>query len=108
MAKPEWGTKRICQGCGQKFYDMKREPITCPSCGVAFDPNSVQRTRRPRGTPAKVVKPVVEPEEKEALEDEELDTMVEDDNDVIVETDDLDDDDDEISGMVVDGDEEGS
>jgi uncharacterized protein (TIGR02300 family) len=26
------GTKRVCQNCGSKFYDLNRSPITCPVC----------------------------------------------------------------------------
>jgi uncharacterized protein (TIGR02300 family) len=26
------GTKRVCQNCGSKFYDLNRDPITCPIC----------------------------------------------------------------------------
>jgi uncharacterized protein (TIGR02300 family) len=26
------GTKRVCQNCGSKFYDLNRAPITCPIC----------------------------------------------------------------------------
>jgi uncharacterized protein (TIGR02300 family) len=26
------GTKRVCQNCGSKFYDLNRSPITCPIC----------------------------------------------------------------------------
>lgn len=26
------GTKRVCQSCGSKFYDLNRAPITCPIC----------------------------------------------------------------------------
>ena len=33
MAKPEWGKKRQCTSCGTKFYDLRKEPIVCPSCG---------------------------------------------------------------------------
>ncbi len=36
MAKPELGTKRQCQSCGAKFYDLNKNPITCPKCGAAF------------------------------------------------------------------------
>ncbi|MHB2167314.1 TIGR02300 family protein [Alsobacter sp. R-9] len=36
MAKPELGTKRQCQSCGAKFYDLNKSPITCPKCGAAF------------------------------------------------------------------------
>ena len=25
MAKPEWGTKRTCQSCGARFYDLRQE-----------------------------------------------------------------------------------
>lgn len=38
MAKPELGTKRQCQSCGAKFYDLGRNPITCPKCSAVFTP----------------------------------------------------------------------
>ncbi len=37
MAKPELGTKRLCSGCGAKYYDLNRDPITCPKCGTVFE-----------------------------------------------------------------------
>ena len=37
MAKPELGTKRLCAGCGAKFYDLSKDPITCPKCGTVFE-----------------------------------------------------------------------
>lgn len=37
MAKPEWGTKRTCQSCETFFYDMKKDPITCPKCLTIYD-----------------------------------------------------------------------
>lgn len=30
------GTKRICQNCGSKFYDLNREEIICPMCNTVF------------------------------------------------------------------------
>jgi uncharacterized protein (TIGR02300 family) len=32
------GTKRTCQnsGCGSRFYDLNRDPITCPICGSNY------------------------------------------------------------------------
>ncbi len=32
MARPEWGTKRVCGSCGTRFYDLDREPVVCPKC----------------------------------------------------------------------------
>ncbi len=30
------GTKRLCGGCGAKFYDLNNAPIYCPLCEVEF------------------------------------------------------------------------
>lgn len=30
------GTKRVCQNCGSKFYDLNRSPATCPMCQSIF------------------------------------------------------------------------
>ncbi|MFZ1108427.1 MAG: TIGR02300 family protein [Rhodomicrobium sp.] len=34
--KAERGTKRVCQSCGAKFYDLLRNPIVCPSCQAIY------------------------------------------------------------------------
>jgi uncharacterized protein (TIGR02300 family) len=34
--KAERGTKRVCQSCGSKFYDLNRAPITCPMCQSVY------------------------------------------------------------------------
>lgn len=36
MASFDRGTKRQCQHCSTKFYDLSRDPILCPSCGEKF------------------------------------------------------------------------
>jgi uncharacterized protein (TIGR02300 family) len=36
VAKIELGTKRQCQECGSRFYDLGRDPIVCPKCGAIF------------------------------------------------------------------------
>ena len=33
----ELGKKRVCTGCKTKFYDFKKKPIICPTCGMEFD-----------------------------------------------------------------------
>ncbi|HJU32481.1 MAG TPA: TIGR02300 family protein [Hyphomicrobiaceae bacterium] len=37
--KAERGTKRTCQNtdCGSRFYDLNRDPITCPICGTVYE-----------------------------------------------------------------------
>jgi uncharacterized protein (TIGR02300 family) len=46
VAKPELGAKRQCQNCGTKFFDLNREPITCPKCGTVFQALPVARATR--------------------------------------------------------------
>jgi uncharacterized protein (TIGR02300 family) len=38
------GTKRTCQSCEARFYDLNRNPIICPMCGATF----VKDTRESR------------------------------------------------------------
>lgn len=44
MAKPELGSKRQCQNCGAKFFDLNRDPILCPKCGATFQPPALSRS----------------------------------------------------------------
>ncbi|EWY37602.1 hypothetical protein N825_17425 [Skermanella stibiiresistens SB22] len=71
MAKPEWGTKRICPNCGARYYDLRKEPPVCPSCGTTFDPEALLKSRRARPAPVEeVVKkaPVETDDEEETVE----------------------------------------
>lgn len=85
MAKPEWGLKRTCLSCGARFYDMRKDPIVCPSCETVFDPEAVLRPRRSRAAP-EAPKPV-----PAAAKDDDDDLGIDDDDDVV----DLDDDEDD-------------
>lgn len=94
MAKPEWGLKRVCLGCGAKFYDMKRDPIVCPSCEAVFDPDAAVKLKRGRSAPQDdKVKKEAEPESDSDSDD--LDDSLDSDDDddgVLEDTSDLDDD----------------
>ena len=46
MAKPELGTKRLCSGCGAKFYDLHKDPILCPTGGTTFVVGAAPVSRR--------------------------------------------------------------
>lgn len=99
MAKPEWGTKRICPSCGTRYYDMRKEPATCPSCSTVFDPEALLKSRRARPIPAEeVVKkvPVDAEEEETGIDTEEAEETVEADeeevDDVGIEDEEVEDD----------------
>jgi len=107
VANPKWGTKRICQSCSAKFYDLQKSPIVCPSCGAAFDPEALLKSRRPRSAPKpepapKPKKPKAAPvddgeseDDDFEIDDDEADAVVGDDEeDFIEDTSDLGDDDD--------------
>ena len=46
MDKNSLGNKRICVGCGAKFYDLGKNPAPCPKCRTANDINAQFRVRR--------------------------------------------------------------
>ena len=46
MAKPEWGTKRFCQACGAKFYDLQHDDAVCPKCSTSVEPAPAAKPRR--------------------------------------------------------------
>jgi uncharacterized protein (TIGR02300 family) len=114
LAKPEWGTKRICQSCAAKFYDFGRAPIVCPKCSTVFDPEILLKSRRsrpaPTPKPVKPIKPVkpVDPSDDELEEGDDLADLPDDDEDepVIEDASDLGEDDEEMSKVVVPGGEE--
>lgn len=96
MAKPEWGTKHLCNSCSKPFYDMQRKPIICPVCNVEHVPEKLLKSRKVSSAKASV-KPVVVPVATNSSEDEE-----DDGNEHVgtsVETDD-DGDDEDISSVV--------
>ena len=70
MANPELGTKRLCASCGAKFYDLNKDPIHCPKCGVVYEVVVVTRPVRPQAAPRPPV-----PEEAPAPEPQEVETV---------------------------------
>jgi uncharacterized protein (TIGR02300 family) len=80
VAKPELGTKRLCAGCGAKFYDLNKDPITCPKCGTVYEVAVVAPRGRPeaaRAAPQPVEAEVPEPQEAEFVSLEEADAEAE-------------------------------
>ena len=120
MANPEWGTKRICQNCGTKFYDLLREPIVCPKCQAEFDPEAFLKTKRSRPVaavdkehvaPAAAVPGVedVELDEAEVLDEDEAvaaEAGDEEEEDLIEDASELGEDEDDMAEVIENVDEE--
>ncbi len=108
MSKPEWGTKRVCQGCGVRFYDLNRSQIVCPKCGTVNTAEAPAKLRRapPRAIePARPVPAPIEPEASlvvegvapASLEAEDAEEKDEDEEEVIEDTSDLGEDEDDVA-----------
>jgi uncharacterized protein (TIGR02300 family) len=55
VAKPELGLKRQCMSCGAKFYDLNKDPATCPKCGTVYQATALSRVAPPVAARAAVV-----------------------------------------------------
>lgn len=104
MAKTDWGKKLTCPSCGARFYNLNKDPATCPKCEATVE---IQPVLKPRRAPAEAPKPkkVVE---KVSDDDDDVDDLLgddddleidddDDDDDLIEDTSDLDDDDDDVA-----------
>lgn len=109
MPKEEWGTKRVCPNCATRFYDLMRDPMTCPSCGHSFDLASLISGKGQTTAPPKQINSsddALDADETEVLDDD--DTDVDLDEDVLEEDDDGEDtvDLDEIADVAADDDDD--
>jgi uncharacterized protein (TIGR02300 family) len=63
VVKLELGTKRHCNGCGARFYDLNKNPIVCPKCHTVLELAAVSARARPdTTTAARAIKPAAEEE----------------------------------------------
>src|ERR1700730_10970587 len=125
VAKPEWGSKRICPSCGARYYDLLREPVICPKCATPFDAEAFLKSRRSRPAPPveKELEPVgadeidadVETEEAEAPEEEEeeeeeeavpLEEAEEEDEELLEDASELGEDEDDMAEVIENVEEE--
>jgi uncharacterized protein (TIGR02300 family) len=75
VPKPELGTKRQCQNCGAKFFDLAKDPIVCPKCGTVYQVASMPARSSARGKAAEEDEPEVEATEAELVPLEEADAV---------------------------------
>jgi uncharacterized protein (TIGR02300 family) len=111
VAKPEWGSKRICPSCGTRYYDLLRVPVICPKCATPYDPEAFLKSRRAR--PAAPVDKELEPvgaeeidadlEAEEATEDDEtvpLEDAEEEEEEIIEDASELGEDEDDMAEVI--------
>jgi uncharacterized protein (TIGR02300 family) len=70
MSKEQRGTKRLCESCEKKFYDLGKAPIICPVCETPFVEEKPKPKPKPKPRPKAAVAPAQEEEqgaEKEAV-----------------------------------------
>jgi uncharacterized protein (TIGR02300 family) len=89
VTKAELGTKRICSNCNLKFYDLRKNPIVCPTCETILEAPApiAAKPRRAREVPAATVP---------KLETAQAPTVIESSDDVDAPTKDKDEEDDYI------------
>lgn len=119
VAKEDLGTKRLCPNCGARYYDMNKTPAVCPKCGTVFEvvaskprpqPAPKAPVETPKEEPPAAAPEVISLEEADAEltgtakkadgdgEEKDLEAADEED-DPFLEVDD--DDEDDVTGIVV-------
>ena len=93
MPKDEWGVKRLCPHCASRFYDLRRDPMTCPECGHSFSLESLMAGRGRMIIADKAAPKEVAPDE-DVLDTEE-DPIADETADVDLDDDLLEDDEDD-------------
>ncbi len=71
MVKAELGTKRTCPSCSARFYDLLKNPIICPKCGVSFIAATLLPSKgdgAPAPVKARETQPAPSPEETAEVE----------------------------------------
>src|SRR6516165_9767662 len=112
VAKPEWGSKRICPSCGTRYYDLLREPVICPKCATPFDAEAFLKSRRTRPAPPveKELEPVgadeIDAEVETEEEAEALEEAEEEDEELLEDASELGEDEDDMAEVIENVEEE--
>ena len=111
MPKPELGTKRICPATGHKFYDLNRDPIVSPYTRQTYPltffegGETVEEKEEPAVEADTAAEEEAETSKVEIVSLEDADEEASDTGETIQ---DIDGDDDDVSGIIAvsDDDEE--
>jgi uncharacterized protein (TIGR02300 family) len=99
LAPVSLGNKRTCLKCSAKFYDFNKTPIVCPKCDAEFDPQDFSPALKLQAEAKKKI-------EKAAAETRNDDEEVVETSDAFESTDDLGDDEEEVTNVEVDEDDD--
>ena len=80
MPKDEWGVKRVCPACSTRFYDLRNDPMTCPSCGAVHTAESLAAGKT-RSIQADKADPKTAAAEAAAADDTDDEVVLDDDED---------------------------
>jgi uncharacterized protein (TIGR02300 family) len=69
VVNAELGTKRTCPSCASRFYDLLKNPIVCPKCGVSFIAAAILPSKG--DYPGAAPPPMAKPREKVEVEESE-------------------------------------
>lgn len=97
MPKDEWGVKRVCPNCSTRFYDLRTDPMTCPSCGAVYTVESLTvaktKTMRPEKAKPEPVDledlPEIDSDEESLDTDDDLDDEILEDEEDNVDLDEI-------------------
>jgi len=91
VVKPELGTKRSCPSCQTRFYDLGKEQIVCPNCGVTFVPEQLLPSKADHtvSRPRVVAEPVPIPEPEVEVDEIKVDDVADAGDDDIADVEDV-------------------
>jgi uncharacterized protein (TIGR02300 family) len=99
VLKQAWGSKRQCQECGARFYDLNKDPIVCPKCHKVFEPEAAKPSRRGRPQPAPK-KPVPQPAPEAEAAEGDLEVEGDEEEEVLEDTSELGEDEDDVAEVI--------
>jgi uncharacterized protein (TIGR02300 family) len=109
VPKPELGTKRQCQNCGAKFFDLAKDPIVCPKCGTVYQVATMPARSSARASKAvEEDEPEVEAAEAELVPLEEADEPADEKVAAVVPDEDVEIEDEEPADTFLEEEEEDS
>ena len=82
MTTVQRGTKRNCQNCKGKYYDLGKEEPVCPMCATVYNPEALLKTRG--GSPVAPSTPKKMPQSSQLIDNDRLPPVIDDNEDISI------------------------